>query len=1149
MRTQETMAILNGNEIIVQGALEAGFQLYTGYPGSPLADFFTILHRRKEELRTKGIRVVIANSEANAAAMAGGAKQAGRDTLVAMKSMGLHVASDALSVGNFANPGPVFTGQERGESLYPGVVIVVGDDPWSLSTSTPADSRYLFKHLHIPFLEPATPEELKDWIKISLEISKRSSVYQGIILTTFMAEGGGRVSVGEEKKFSTQLEHIDPASFDLSKNVMVPPNSLLADRRMIEERFPRVLEVMAAMKLDKIFGPSEAKIGIITSGVTFEIVKQIFTESGLDQVSALYKVASSYPLIEENILGFLKGLDHLIVIEEKRGFLEEEVGYLCAKNSLSVEILGKIFRRQEGFPSHGGLSYEIIQEKLREVLALLAIPFCSSANKFLVVESLLPKRLPTFCPGCPHRETLSLLKDLRSELKSKGIDLIGHGDVGCYSLSFLPPFREMHNLSAMGQGGALGSGLDLFTSNPSVALMGDSTFFHSGVTDISHSVQSAHQITYILLDNGNTAMTGHQMTPVSGENVEGTARPRQSILEVVKALGVSEAHEVNPSDRYFYKNLLSEIIQRPGTKVIVSNKECGLTYHARKKAQDKAIFAQGKSIPLQRFYQINTDVCEDCRECVENTGCPGLTRIEDAYGSKVAIDHQICVSDGYCASLKACPSFELVEVLDFNPGANRQKIEFEGELPLPEAIKKLEDMAQGKEWRMTITGVGGTGVTTISRIISQAAANMSGRDDLDFKFMDQKGLAQRNGNVTGHLSIFKKGLSRGPVTPVGAADLLVSPDLFDGSSHLAFLSLEGVLIIDEEFQYSVSSMLEREGAAPMLSGAQLLQELKLLLLDRLFSFSLKKVSNAVFDKSVYTSAMILGISFQLGRLPFSLEDLHQAFAKSLPANEFSSNWSAFTIGREFILKGEKWVYQKYLPATSSREGSSLVEKSIIESLLPWHNRKRIFDKYHTALGQLSSEITAIPSDFFVSYLHDLFIYDRGEWVEDFVKNALALRQLYSDPQCLLLAVRTLAKTYFVKDEVFIAHQMISPLANERDKNYYGKRGKSFRKIFINRPRFEVGIFGKLEFDLHPRVWMLKVMRHGRALRRWAPFWHQREREMALEIRSRLLRGPIQGQDTEHTWRELKKWENIKGYREVRYAQLDLAKSADKDFTK
>src|SRR5665647_1498370 len=216
--------ILNGNELLIQGALEAGFHLYTGYPGSPLADFFNILYEEKEEMQKRGIRVVIANSEANAAAMASGAKMAGQNVLVAMKSMGLHVASDALSVGNFANPGTEIDGKKAG------VVIAVGDDPWSISTSTPADSRYLFKHLHIPFLEPATPQELKDWMSVTLELSQRSSVYAGILLTTFMAEGGGRIEAAVEKLVAHEPVTLNPKDFNLSQNVMVPPNSLFADK-------------------------------------------------------------------------------------------------------------------------------------------------------------------------------------------------------------------------------------------------------------------------------------------------------------------------------------------------------------------------------------------------------------------------------------------------------------------------------------------------------------------------------------------------------------------------------------------------------------------------------------------------------------------------------------------------------------------------------------------------------------------------------------------------------------------------------------------------------------------------------------------------------------------------------------------------------
>ena len=705
-----TVKILNGNELIVQGALEAGFSLYTGYPGSPLADFFNILNRKKKELSQRGIKVVIANSEANAAAMASGAKQAGRDCLVAMKSMGLHVASDALSVGNFADPGKA------------GVVIAVGDDPWSISTSTPADSRYLFKHLHIPFLEPSTPQELKDWMSKALELSKESSVYCGILLTTFMAEGGGRVEVYSEKEVDRDKKKLNPADFDLSKNVMVPPNSLKADTRMILERFPKAIDSLKKVSLDQKLGSLDSSVGMISSGVIFQTLKQVLEEENLLSEVSLYKIASSFPLVEDHLLPWLKSLRKLVVVEEKRGFLEGELCELAQKHGLTLEIIGKRDRDGELFPAFGGLTYEHIKSAVNKHLTQKdEIPF-----KPIDLEMELPKRLPTFCPGCPHRETLSLLKDLRRNLKEKNIDLITHGDVGCYSLSFLPPFKEMHNLSAMGQGGALGAGVDLFTENPSIVLMGDSTFFHSGLTDISNSIQSGHNITYILLDNDNTAMTGHQMTPASGVNVEGSTRPRQEMLNVVRSLGVDYSTEVNPSDRYFYKNLLQEVIDKSGVKVIVSNKECALTFHGRRKKEERKLIEQ-RPVDKKVFYQINTDACEDCRMCVEETGCPGLTQVFDAYGTKVAIDPQICVNDSYCTKIKVCPSFEKVEVSSYHPSLYKtdQEIRFnEDELPEPTPIKSFEKISEGNPLRIVVTGVGGSGVTTISRVLAEASKEM-----------------------------------------------------------------------------------------------------------------------------------------------------------------------------------------------------------------------------------------------------------------------------------------------------------------------------------------------------------------------------------------------------------------------------------------
>jgi indolepyruvate ferredoxin oxidoreductase len=1120
--------ILNGNELLIQGALEAGFHLYTGYPGSPLADFFNILYEEKEELSKKGVRVVIANSEANAAAMASGAKMAGQNVLVAMKSMGLHVASDALSVGNFANPG------KESDGKRPGVVIAVGDDPWSISTSTPADSRYLFKHLHIPFFEPSTPQELKDWISKALELSQKSSVYTGFLLTTFMAEGGGRVKIGDEKQLDQSAVTLNPNEFNLTHNVMVPPNSLVADKEMILNRFPKVLEVLAQMQLDQLFGNQSSQTGVIASGGVFETVKQVLEESGLIESVSLYKAASSYPLNEAQLLPYLKSLKNLIVVEEKRGFLESQLNEVIIKHNLLVQLFGKNFKQgdkfQEGFPAFGGLSYEIIYQKFNLVFDILdwdedEHQCLGDIPQTLKLNLSVPKRLPTFCPGCPHRETLSIMKEVRSILSGKNINLISHGDVGCYSLSFLEPFKEMHDLSAMGQGGALGAGADLFTTNPSVVLMGDSTFFHSGMTSISNSVQMGHNITYILLDNDNTAMTGHQVTPRTGVSVEGEVRPRQSMLEVALSLKVSEALEVNPSDRYFYKNLLLDLVQKPGVKVIVSNKECGLTFHGRMKREERKLFGKGETQTERHFYQINTLACEDCRACVDMTGCPGLSQTFDAYGSKVMIDPQICVSDSYCTKIKACPSFELVKVHDYHPTKYlgvKNLAPKQDNFPEPKAIKNLSDISSGKDFRAIVIGVGGSGVTTISRVLAEAAIDMGGRTDLDFKFVDQKGLAQRNGSVTSHLSIFNGQKSHGPIVPLATADIVVSPDLLEGARAVEYLSPKGTLIIDSEFQVPLSILLDRGIESNVVSSEDLQKELENKLGDRLIMAPMKAMCFERFQRPVYASAMILGVAYQSGRLPFEKDDLKKAFMRAVPKAEFAANWEAFLMGCEWYSKGDTKIEKN---KTQNSYDIETLSKSVALATYPWQRKEKHLEIWKTYLSMLDQHFPEIHQAHLAHYLHDLIVYDHGKTLTDFYHNAIKLKQLYSLDD-LAIALRTLAKTYWIKDEVFVSHLMISPLKTELDTKRYQHLGSSFEVVHINRPAF-VFMGKNIEFDFSPKRWMLQIMRHLRGLRALMPSWHQTERKIATDIREKLLAQTLSS-------KELRKLDAVKGYRSIRY---------------
>ena len=356
----------------------------------------------------------------------------------------------------------------------------------------------------------------------------------------------------------------------------------------------------------------------------------------------------------------------------------------------------------------------------------------------------------------------------------------------------------------------------------------------------------------------------------------------------VKTMKVSEAIEVNPSDRYFYKNLLTDLVLRPGVKVIVSNKECGLTFHGRKKREEREIFKNGTQAKRE-FYQINTLACEDCRECVEMTGCPGLSQTFDAYGPKVTIDPQICVSDSYCTKIKACPSFELVEVSDYHPTKYKSETAFElKDTPLPKVAKSLEDISKNNPYRAIVIGVGGSGVTTISRVLAEASTDMSGREDLDFKFVDQKGLAQRNGSVMSHVSIYPKSRSHGPMVPMNMADVVLSPDLLEGARATDYLSKNGILICDSHYQIPLSILLDRGIEKDVQTEEALRQSLKEKLGDRVIFAPMKKLAQAYLGRPVYASAMVLGLAFQKGLIPFNLKDMENAFKKATPKSEFDN---------------------------------------------------------------------------------------------------------------------------------------------------------------------------------------------------------------------------------------------------------------------
>src|SRR2546422_8131129 len=696
--------VFNGNELIVKGALESKVGLIAGYPGSPVAEVYTILEENADILREHGLWGEMTNDESQGAAALNGALDVGVNAVAVMKSVGLNVAADPINIINYADK--LGLSGKRG-----GALVVCGDDPHASSTQVAGDSRQLMEHLKMAIIEPSTPQEVKDWIGEGLRLSQYSNLVVGYLITTYLAEGGGSVVLSENQPSEITFKNPitrDISKVDLKRRVSIPPNTWALEKEIIRDRFPKVHGYVRDHKLDKILYDDGRKhrIGVIAADISYSYLEQALWELGLDEQFPVLKPPVTYPL-EPDIVGELsKKVENIIVVEEKSPAIENQVKTILddlvqeGRISSMPKVWGKFFPQGDGFPEESGLTPSNLIEKIGNLLLEIGDPAAKIDQKKIHSELdliaeikayglLVPPRSPGFCAGCPHRETLSAVHSLRDTPEHK--DIFAHGDIGCYSMSFLPPFGEMHNLTAMALGGAAGAGMDPFVTNKQYALMGDSTFFWRGMTAISNSIKEGQDILYIILENKTTAMTGHQPTPASGHNIMGDKTVAQDIEGIVKAMGRPKSkdswdrvsrlwngHEVYvkrlpPSNRKRYMAELDKAFEKPGVKVVIADKECGITFHRRKRAERAQIVEKQGFVPREVFVNISQEVCENCRECTKGTGCPGLTIVDTDYGEKIGIDQSTCVSDTYCTKIMACPSFENVIVTRSHPPRARAR--------------------------------------------------------------------------------------------------------------------------------------------------------------------------------------------------------------------------------------------------------------------------------------------------------------------------------------------------------------------------------------------------------------------------------------------------------------------------------------------
>jgi indolepyruvate ferredoxin oxidoreductase len=1161
------ISIFTGNELIVKGGLESRMGLLTGYPGSPVAEVFDAAERVKELMSEKGIVVQIANNEALGAARLNGSQMEPIRAMAVMKSVGAHVASDGLALGNMAGTAPGGA-----------AVAVFGDDTWSEGTQVPADSRFMARHLYMPILEPSTFQEIKDWIGVAFDLSECTRLYLAYLITSNQADGGGTVRVNENQFPERNTNHpieISSRSIPVDDRVIIPPHTAAKEHEVLYERFPKLLKKVRDLGLNQILYPiSSAKksIGFVTSSLAYCYLEHVLNLLGLAKSIPILKYGLTYPLDRQILREFVEQVDEVYVVEEKRGFLEEQVSAALFEMQRdgelgAVKVWGKQFPGgSPGFPKSKGMNPSIMLQVLAPILKSIEDPsipvdrgriddevaLSEATSKYALKAAV---RTPSFCPGCPHRDSASVLNRMiddfedesymKSQHSSEPVDLVFHGDIGCYSLLKYRPFnRLMHNLSGMGLGGGTGAGIDPFITNKQLVFMGDSTFFHSGMTAISDSIKHGQDIAYVILDNKTTAMTGHQPTPGVDVDIMGRPTFAQDIEQVVRGMAGSEGDSVyvarmDPSDRDAYRKTLEKAVLKDGVKIIVADKECGITYHRRARLEQKAVIKSTGFIPEETFINITPEVCEYCLECTRGTGCSGLTVEESIHGPKIATDLSLCVADGACTKLtvangdKTCPSFEEVIVRRKQaPQTQTENIDLSG-LSEPE-IKDFDDT-----WYAYIAGVGGMGINTISAILSVAGA----REGYTVRFTNKKGLAIRNGSVYSHVSFTKGDGVISQLTPYGHANLLFGLDILEA---VRGLDPEGygrvaspehtTAVVETGKRHTIRTLTGEEDFDP-LELERLLKEYTNP--ESYFGMDLGEISERFLGNKIYANSILLGVAYQRGALPLKLENIHWAVRQNI-GKDLESNLKAFDLGRKIALD----------PSVVEKELVSLSHIGILAAkseILKRARGKRAAEVYEHLAGWCAS--TDMPEADRARYAQG--VYDVFQWggKTEATEYAALIASIYDRDseafgyRATGAAVKYLARVMTYKDEIYVAHLLTSEEKRQRDEERYlvdPERGDRMTYRHLTRPHFQ--IFGyHIKFDIKTRDWMLKMMAKMRFMRKLLTSWHKEEKVFRDWYVSLVEGFGYEGeQEYENYIRVLELPNEVRGYREVIWPKMQAA---------
>jgi len=589
--------LLSGNEALALGAYHAGVRVATAYPGTPSTEILEAIAPYED------VYAEWSTNEKVALEVGLGACYTGARTLVCMKAVGLNVAAD-----------PFLAAATTGVSG--GLVIVSADDPSIHSSQGEQDNRHYAKLAKVPILEPADSQQAYDLMPFAFEISERFDTPVIMRTTTRISHSKSVVNITGDRPAETGKRAFPR---NVQKYVMLPVNARLR-RPYIEERLVKLAEFAETFPFNKI-EPGGNSLGIIASGIGYQYAREVFPEA------SFLLLGMTYPLPTTLLRRFAGQVKQILVVEELDPFLEDSI------KALGIQVTGKEF-----IPRIGELNADIVEAAGKKMGVLKEKP----APPKIALKNPLPGRPPLLCPGCPHTGMFYVLASLGQRLKLPGAKekepkespLVITGDIGCYTLATYPPLNAMDTTACMGAsiGHAIGmekAGL----KSKIVAVIGDSTFLHSGITPLIDAVYNQSKITVVILDNGTTAMTGHQEHPGTGVSVKGEQAGRVVLEDLVRGMGVRDVRVVNSFSIKELRAAVRDSLEKPELSVIISRGACAV--RVPRGADTRAI---------------DIESCNQCGICLL-IGCPAI----QSDGKQPFIDTSMCMGEKCTICQQVCP--------------------------------------------------------------------------------------------------------------------------------------------------------------------------------------------------------------------------------------------------------------------------------------------------------------------------------------------------------------------------------------------------------------------------------------------------------------------------------------------------------------